>query len=225
MSIVQAVKDGVLQGTTASQNSLSTSEKSSGSTLDKDAFLQLLVAQMKYQDPLEPTSNTEYISQFATFSSLEQMQNMSSSVDMERATTLVGKEVFMSVTNSSGNTETVFGKVDYVTMENGKIYLSIDDSLYSLDDLDTVVDPDYWKAYNLAIDWTSSLSKLSTVERTTLDNEEAIATLKKSFDEMSDYQKTFLATSSKDLLQAYVDKIAELNDKKNASKDSETETE
>ncbi len=36
-------------------------KKKSNSTVDKDQFLQLLVAQMKYQDPLEPTSNTEYI--------------------------------------------------------------------------------------------------------------------------------------------------------------------
>ena len=45
-------------------------EKGSGGEMDKDAFLQLLVAQMKYQDPLEPTSNTEYVSKYATFSEL-----------------------------------------------------------------------------------------------------------------------------------------------------------
>ena len=32
-----------------------------GGNLDKDDFLQLLVAQMKYQDPLQPASNTEYV--------------------------------------------------------------------------------------------------------------------------------------------------------------------
>ena len=40
-------------------------------------YIELLVAQMQYQDPLEPTDNTEYISQLATFSSLEEMQNIS----------------------------------------------------------------------------------------------------------------------------------------------------
>ena len=45
--------------------------------LGKDAFLQLLVTQMKYQDPLDPQDNSEYLSQLAQFSALEQMTNVS----------------------------------------------------------------------------------------------------------------------------------------------------
>ena len=51
-----------------------TSEKSND--LDKDAFLQLLVTQMKYQDPMNPTDNTEYMSQLAQYSSLEATMNI-----------------------------------------------------------------------------------------------------------------------------------------------------
>ena len=46
-------------------------------SLGKDAFLQLLVTQMKYQDPLNPQDNSEYLSQLAQFSALEQMTNVS----------------------------------------------------------------------------------------------------------------------------------------------------
>ena len=48
--------------------------------LDKDAFLQLLVTQMQYQDPLDPQDNSEYVAQLAQFSSLEQMTNVYKSV-------------------------------------------------------------------------------------------------------------------------------------------------
>ena len=81
MALVAPVENGKIVET-ASQTSVKKSTKSSKSGMDKEAFLQLLVAQMKYQDPLEPTSNTEYISQYAQFSQVEQMQNMSSSMDL-----------------------------------------------------------------------------------------------------------------------------------------------
>lgn len=49
--------------------------------LDKDAFLQLLVTQMQYQDPLDPQDNSEYVAQLAQFSALEQMTNVYKSVE------------------------------------------------------------------------------------------------------------------------------------------------
>jgi len=50
--------------------------------LGKDEFLQLLVTQLQYQDPLEPMSDTEYIAQLAQFSSLEQMQNIADGLEV-----------------------------------------------------------------------------------------------------------------------------------------------
>ncbi len=75
MSVIAQVKNGQLVESAAKTQE---ETKKANSSLDKDAFLQLLVAQMKYQDPLQPTSNTEYISQLATFSELEEMQNLTS---------------------------------------------------------------------------------------------------------------------------------------------------
>ncbi|MFZ5427955.1 MAG: flagellar hook assembly protein FlgD [Thermodesulfobacteriota bacterium] len=78
--------------------------KTSGeSSLGKDAFLTLLVTQMKYQDPLNPTSDKEFLAQLAQFSSLEQLTNLNSGVeklntaqarqDMIGAVSFIGKDV------------------------------------------------------------------------------------------------------------------------------------
>lgn len=46
------------------------------SQLGEEQFLNLLVAQLKNQDPLEPLSNTDFIAQLATFSSLEKLTSI-----------------------------------------------------------------------------------------------------------------------------------------------------
>lgn len=52
-------------------------------TLDKSAFLKLLVTQMKHQDPLNPTGNDQMAAQLAQFSSLEQLQTMNSTLSSQ----------------------------------------------------------------------------------------------------------------------------------------------
>ena len=105
MAVSAVVKDGEIQQTAAETSAKKATKSNSG--MDKDAFLQLLVAQMKYQDPLEPTSNTEYISQYATFSQVEQMQNMASSMELSRASSMVGKLVEVTSTDSNGESKTI----------------------------------------------------------------------------------------------------------------------
>lgn len=211
MSLVQSVVDGKLVDSTASSTSLSSSSSSSSSSLDKDSFLQLLVAQMKYQDPLEPTSNTEYISQFATFSELEEMQNMRTSTDMARAQDLVGKQVILKVTSeTTGNTDYVSGMVDYTIFENGESFLSVGGSLYSLDDLDTVVEPEYIEAYDLATTFVTDMAKLPKVGNLSISNKDAVDALEKTYTGMTDYQKTFLAKDVVTSYQSYIAKMDEL---------------
>ena len=188
----------------------STKTEGASSTLDKDAFLQLLVTQMKYQDPLEPTSNTEYVSQFATFSELEAMQNLGTSMDTQRASSLVGEYVTVKSTSEDGETKLVGGKVDYVAIENGKAYLNINGSNYSIDDLDSVVDEDYLNAYTLADDFAASLAKLPSIANLTPSYQEVIENLRKVYNDMSDYQKGFVTKEQLSVLQQYEDKLKEM---------------
>ena len=219
MSVGAVVKDGQIQET-ASQSSV---QKSSGSNgMDKDAFLQLLVAQMKYQDPLEPTSNTEYISQYATFSQVEQMQNMAASMELSRASSLVGKLVTVETTDSNGETKQIQGMVEYVTYENNKAYVSIDGTLYSADDVVAVVDETYQDAYDLAITFAAAMEELPPYEELTLSDKEAVSILQQGYNSMTGYQQSFISREYVEKLQKYVARIAELEaEANNKSEDAD----
>jgi flagellar basal-body rod modification protein FlgD len=81
----------------------STTNTQSEDLLGKDSFLTLLVAQLQYQDPLNPMENTEFTAQLAQFSSLEQLQNVNDNLSnmqvsqeeelIFRAMDFMGKEI------------------------------------------------------------------------------------------------------------------------------------
>lgn len=208
MSAIAQVQDGKIVET-SSQNSLANAVGSSNG-MDKDTFLQLLVAQMKYQDPLEPTSNTEYISQYATFSQVEQMQNMAGTMELSRASQLVGQEVWIKTTDANGQSKYIQGQVDYVVYENGKAYVSVDEELYSIDDVDTVVDKAYNTAYNKATDLVNRIFKLPGINGIDLSDCEEIDELEKIYNEMDEYQKKFVATDAVKALEEYIGKAKEV---------------
>lgn len=209
--ITQMVQNGQIVDTTASGNSQSSTSKANNSSLDKEAFLQLLVAQMKYQDPLQPTSNTEYISQLATFSSLEEMQNLNSTMTDMQGTELVGKQVVMKVTSDvTGTTSYVSGVVDYVQRENGKTYLVIEGNPYNIEDLDSVVDDNYLGAVSLAESFKEAVSKLPDPKYVTLADKDKVETVKNAVNAMTAYEQGFLDSDSVTKLQELVSRIAEL---------------
>lgn len=209
--IIQLIKNGEVVDTSAESNSSSSTSKKSGGSLDKDAFLQLLVAQMKYQDPLEPTDNTEYISQLATFSQLEETQNMQASLQEMEANSLVGKQVVLRVTSSAtGETSDVTGTVDSVIHENNKTYLMVNNNLYSIDDLYSVMDDSYMDAISLAKSFSLAIASLPSADELTLDNAGTLTNLRKAYDSMTSYQKSFIKQSDIDKLVKLEEKMKQL---------------
>lgn len=117
------------------------------STLGKDSFLQLLVTQMQNQNPLDPQDNTQFVAQLAQFSSLETMQNLSTSVDAIggmyqssqalQASSLVGRSVIADA--SSTNVDTTKGMTGQAvvpstsTVTTVKIYDSTGSVVRTLD--------------------------------------------------------------------------------------------
>lgn len=210
MALWQKVEAGQLVDTSASATS--SSKEKVNNDLDKNDFLQLLVAQMKYQDPLEPQSNTEYVSQLATFTQVEATENMANTAESLQADALIGKTVIMRPTNSvTGETSDVMGTVDYVMKEGSNIYLSIGGALYNLDDLYTVADSEYMDAVLIAEDFESTMEQLPDADHVSLENEEAFKYMRQQYDALTDYQKEYISTYSKDALDKFLAAETALN--------------
>ena len=203
------VVDGSASAASASSSSSKASEKST-SGLDKEAFLQLLVAQMQYQDPLEPMDNTEYISQLATFSQLEATQNLQDTISKGMANSLVGQYVILNVTDKLGNVNSIAGKVDYVMYENGEVFLAVNDGLYSLEDLDTVADSAYFEAFEMANAFSAMIAKLPSAGMVTAQDADAVKNAREVYDAMTPYQQGFVSKKDLEKLEELEKKIKEL---------------
>lgn len=95
--------------------------------LGKDDFLNLLVTQLRYQDPMNPVDDKEFIAQMAQFSALEQMQNMNSSITSTKAFNMIGKVVKANVQDDATlETKLVEGPVESVKIDAGKTYVVVD---------------------------------------------------------------------------------------------------
>ncbi|MDA3847154.1 MAG: hypothetical protein PF505_11530 [Vallitaleaceae bacterium] len=128
------------------------------SDMDKNAFLNLLVTQLQYQDPLNPSSDTEFIAQMAQFSSLEQMQNMNKSQELSQAYALIGKVVQADVQIPlTMETTSVEGFVDAVSYKDGVTYLKVNDTDISLEQVNSVSYIDYDTQNLMALDKLSTL--------------------------------------------------------------------
>lgn len=110
---------GVTSATTAS---------ASQTTVSQNDLINIMLAELKYQDPLKPLDNRDFIAQLAQFTTLEQTKELNDRIDTllsvqasTQSVGLIGREI--DVTAPTGGTVT--GKVTTITFEGGVPKLSI----------------------------------------------------------------------------------------------------
>ena len=144
MSVVDSVRD--LQNTTASEqartalaNRNGTERRTANDVMGRHDFLMLLSAQLRHQDPLNPQSDSDFAAQLAQFSSLEQMMNMSDSLDSMQAFSLVGQYVISS-TMVDGRLMEIAGVVDSVFTMDGRKFAQIGEHAVPVSDINEIFD-------------------------------------------------------------------------------------
>ncbi len=112
----------------------------SGQEADKDLFMKLLVAQMTNQDPFNPQDPTQYITQLAQFSTLEQMMSVNDKIEylagvnngilvnsaVSTASSLIGKNIELYSKNDEGNYIEYEGEVKSTFIKDGLVYLEVE---------------------------------------------------------------------------------------------------
>lgn len=132
------------------ENSSSTSTRNTGE-LGKNDFLNLLVTQLRYQDPLNPTDDKEFIGQMAQFSALEQMQNLNTSFTATKAYSLIGKNITATITDdTTKETTEVTGDVSSIKVSSGKYYAVVKGTEVPVEDITNVTDSIYANTNNLS---------------------------------------------------------------------------
>ena len=120
---VSATSSTAASTSTTGTNSKTKAELGAAAGMGKDDFMQLLIAQLKNQDPMKPMEDKEFITQLAQFSSLEamdkltaQMEDLTGSQMLVQAAALIGKQVSAKLETG----EVVTGTISQVKMISGQ---------------------------------------------------------------------------------------------------------
>jgi len=143
-AMARAATSGIAgSGAAAASGRAGTAQSASAPELGKDGFLRLLITQLRYQDPINPVKDQEFIAQLAQFSALEQMHNMSTQMErladaqlqlggIGQAVTLLGRTVVIFDPETAGF---ITGRVEAVQLEDGTPMLVIGERRFSMWDV------------------------------------------------------------------------------------------
>jgi flagellar basal-body rod modification protein FlgD len=112
------------------------------SSLDKDAFLQLLISQLKNQDPLNPQDTKDFIQQQAALTQVEKLDQLVQSIQgsslISQGGVLVGKQV--ELTENNQQQTKVRGKVSSVSFSNGEGAVTVNNNIYTFKQINKILD-------------------------------------------------------------------------------------
>ncbi|MBP8784961.1 MAG: flagellar hook assembly protein FlgD [Synergistaceae bacterium] len=118
-----------ITGTSSNINYFDDGKNKAESSLDKDSFLKLLVAQMTHQDPTNPMPDTEFVAQLATFNALEQQittnKNLETLVQLNSSSAVGYIGRLVSYTDAAGKPQA--DTVQFIEFNEGKVYLYFKD--------------------------------------------------------------------------------------------------
>ena len=142
MSALTGVQNQIqtLQNNTAQVNYQRGLEHLGKTSLDKNAFLQLLMAQLANQDPLSPVDNSQFLSQQAQLSQVEKLDQLVDVLGgtqmLSQASTLVGKNV-----DIKDGDNTITGKVTSASIVDDKVTVLVNGKDYLAKNITTVYAP------------------------------------------------------------------------------------
>lgn len=121
-----------LQNETAQRRYAAGQENLGSAEMDRDAFMQLLLAQLQHQDPMNPMEDAEFISQQAQFTQIDKTNEMIEAINgsnmITQATSLVGKDVEFVLEDGS----TTMGTVDSVKFGANDIGIVVGEQTYAM---------------------------------------------------------------------------------------------
>lgn len=113
--------------------------------MDMTTFMQLLAAQFENQDVMNPTDNTQFISELAQFTSLQAMNTLTQYSDAQYAASLVGKTVQVYTYNNAGTKVEKQGVVESADFSSSSsssgATITVDGTSYDLSDIEKVINP------------------------------------------------------------------------------------
>lgn len=112
-------------------------------SIGRESFMQLLITQLRYQDPLSPMEDQDFIAQLAQLNTLEQLQTLNNSFElfMQQQNLMRGAELLgKTVQGLDGNGGTVQGTVESVSVRGGEVMLGVGDSRIALTDVTDIVE-------------------------------------------------------------------------------------